>query len=61
MGKVLIVNALVGSLFVYKMSVLLNMSSKITEKFYDLVLAFVRGEVKPKIPINILMLPKEHG
>lgn len=60
-GKVLVVNTLVASLFVYKMSVLPNVS-------YDVILEFERiinlylGNGKPcRISLDILKLPKQQG
>ena len=40
-GKILVVNSLVASLFVYKMSVLPNIPRKHTDKFYEIVRNFL--------------------
>lgn len=60
-GKVLVVNTLVASLFVYKMSVLPNMSYTLIQQFETIIDKFLGNGKKSRIPLKILQLPKEQG
>ena len=60
-GKVLIVNALVASLFVYKMFVLPRMSSKYLSKITDIIVKFLWNNGTSKISLAILQNNKECG
>ena len=46
--KVLVINSLIGSLFVYRMNVLLNMSDQMIRRFYEMVNKYFWGEGQPK-------------
>ena len=60
-GKILVINSLIGSLFVYRVSVLSNIPQRYINQFYELVENFLWGEGKPKVTTDILMLPKDQG
>ena len=60
LGKVNIVNTLVASLFVYKMSVLPTHSS-LHKRLHKMVENFLWNGHRPKIPLGILQLPKNMG
>ena len=61
MGKILTINTLVGSLFVYKMQVLAMIPSNVVEQFYEIVKHLLWMEKRPKIPLNVLCKDKESG
>ena len=61
MGKVLIFNALIASLFVYKMITLPNMTNQIYAKTHQIMVDFIWKNKKPKIATKILQLPKKWG
>ena len=61
LGKILIINTLVSSLFVYKMSVLPPIPEKYVKKLNTLMNQFLWNMRKPKIPIEILQIPKKYG
>ena len=61
MGKILVVNSLAASLFVYKMSVLPNIPRKHTDKFYEIARNFLWKSDTPRLAKNILTLPKDQG
>ena len=54
-GKILIINSLVGSLFVYRMAVLPTMPQHYIKKLYELFQNFIWNKKRPKIPLKILM------
>ena len=60
-GKVLVVNTLIVSLFVYRMSALEFMEKDLYTEFKDMVMKFIWNGSKPKIPYDVLILPKEEG
>ena len=60
-GKIQIVNALIGSLFVYKMSVLPNIGENHHKAIDELISSFIWNEKKSKIPLNILKGLYEQG
>ena len=61
MGKVIIVNSLMGSLFVYNMSVMPMFTSSQIEYIYKIIDNFIWKGRRPKIPRKILQLPKNKG
>lgn len=60
-GRVLVVNSLVASLSVYKMSVLGNVPYTLIEKFETIVSNFIWKGKRPKNPLKLLQLPREQG
>ena len=54
MGKILIINTLVGSLYVYKMSAMLNMPLNLIQEFNLLIQNFLWNRKRPKIPLSTL-------
>ena len=60
-GKVIIVNTLITPLFVYSMQVLPSPSKNFFEKFDKLILQFLWGSKKSKIPLKILYNAKTEG
>ena len=61
MGKILVINLLTASLFVYKMSVLRNMSKKLIDRFYEPVGKFLWNSDTSRLDKSILTLPKDQG
>ena len=61
MGKVMIVNSLIGSLFVYKMQVIHEIDDTLFQKIENSMSSFVWDNKRPKIPLSTLMLPKHEG
>lgn len=60
-GKVLILNSLIMSIFVYRMSVLPSLSKGIVQQINKIWSHFLWSGKKPKIAWNILCSPKNHG
>ena len=60
-GKVTIVNTLIGSLFVYNMSVIPAMSTETITKVEKLIESFLWNGRRPKIPLKVLQSPKNLG
>ena len=60
-GRINIVNTLVGSQFVYQMMVLPAMSKPMTKRLRNNITTFLWNGRKPKISTKILELPKEEG
>lgn len=60
-GKVLLVNSLIASLFVYKLQVLPTLHNDYRNRYVQLVLQFLWGDKKPKIPFDILTKSRECG
>ena len=60
-GKVLILNALIGSLFVYKMQVISNITEDIFLKAKQHFEYFLWNGLHPKISYNILIRSKDQG
>ena len=60
-GRVLIVNTLIESLFVHKMSTIEMMSEELLQTFQKIILKFVWKNRRPKIAYSILSLPKKLG
>ena len=61
MGQVILINSLMSSSFVYKISVLPLISDNQCQKFYEMVYNFLWGGKKTKIPLLVLQDPKEKG
>lgn len=61
MGRVLLINSLVGSLYVYKMNVLPNLSAKHIKAFETIVRKFLWKEKKSCIALSLLQADKEYG
>lgn len=60
-GKVLVVNSLIASLFVYKMSVLPNVPYVFIEQFQKVIAKYLAGNSHLRISLSMLELPKEKG
>ena len=58
LGKILILNSLVVSLFIYKMNVLLSINER---EIYSIMQDFIWNNHKSKISLETLMLDKRHG
>ena len=61
MGKVQVVNALVASLFVYKMMVLPSVPKNIIKTLENIIREFIWDKKKSKVALPILQLPKKQG
>ena len=61
MGKITVVNTLIGSLFVYKMSVLPNVSTTYIKKMEQKIVDYLWGRKRPKIPLRVLKMNKKDG
>ena len=59
MGKILLVNMLMASLFVYKMSVIPKLSKQQLQRIKKIISQFLWDGKKPKIPINVLQNAKK--
>ena len=61
LGKVMVINTLVASLFVYKMTVLPPISEIYVKKLNEMLNNFLWNGSRPKIKLEILQLPKWLG
>lgn len=61
MGKVLLVNTLIASLFVYLMQVLPNMTQGLVKQLNDRISSFIWSGRKPKIAREVLICDKKQG
>ena len=61
MGKILIVNSLIGSLFVYKMQLLANISEEKFQKIDKIIENFIWYDKKPKLSLKVMRTPKNEG
>ena len=61
MGRTLLVNTLVESLFVHRMSSIELLPNEMYSKFHDIILKFVWKGRKARISHNILALPRKYG
>lgn len=61
MGKVLVVNTLIASLFVYKMQVLPNLTQQYIENVCSIVRSFIWNSKKAKITDKLLTVDKKYG
>ena len=60
-GKIQVVNTLIASLFVYKMTVFPYMPENIIKNINNIIRDYIWNGKKSKIAYNILQLPKAHG
>ena len=60
-GKVMIVNALIGSLFVYKLQILHDIPANIIAQTETVINDFIWNGKMPKIPLKTLQINKDHG
>ena len=60
-GKIEVINTLIGSLFTYKMQVLPNIPTKEIKEWENMFLNFIWNGSVPKIPIKILQLNRKDG
>ena len=60
-AKINVVNVLIGSLFVYKMSVLPNIPESIVKKIEKIITEFIWSKKKAKIPLRTLQANKASG
>lgn len=60
-GKVILVNSLIASLYVYKMQVLPNMENSQIKAIERTISAFIWNEKRPKISMSILQKDKTQG
>ena len=60
-GKVLVVNTLIASLFVYKMMVLPIIPKSITQNMDNIIREFIWNKKKSKVAYKILQNPKNQG
>ena len=61
LGKVLVVNVLMGSLFVYKMLCMVNMPQEIKEEANKIIYQFFWGKKRARIAMSTLYNKKEQG
>ena len=61
MGKVQVINTMVGSLFVYKMLVLPHIPQGVVKKLYNLFREFIWNKKKSKISLRVLQNSKQEG
>ena len=60
-GKILLINSLLSSLLVYQMMVFPGPNPKQLKEMDDLILKFLWGDKKPKIPLKQLQCSREEG
>ena len=60
-GKILVVNTLVASLFVYKMSVLTGLKKAMMKEIKKLITEYIWNGATPKISYDMLTLEKHQG
>ena len=61
LGNTMIVNTLIGSLFVYKMNVLPMLPDKMIDIFNDMIIKYIWKLKVARIPLVALNLPKDQG
>ena len=61
MGKIIVVNALMASLLVYKLTVFPNMSAQQCKILKKHVMEFLWGKAPAKVPMQVLCAPKRLG
>ena len=61
MGKVIVINSLVASLFIYKMTVLEKIPEKIVQSFESIISQFIWAGKRAKIALRTLQSAKEIG
>ena len=60
-AKVNVVNTLIGSLFVYKMSVLPRIPESVVKRLENIIMNFIWSNRKPKIALKTLQSSKDSG
>ena len=60
-GKILVVNSLMGSLLVYKLTTIMNLSTMQIKKLNNIIREFIWGGKKPKIALETLTKKREQG
>ena len=60
-GKILIVNTLIASMYIYKMTVLPRMTENMIKTIHKMIENFIWNGRRPKIPLHILQLNKDEG
>ena len=60
-GKITVVNTLIASLFVYKMTVLPSISQKLRKNIYNEITRFIWNNKKSKIKLSVLQQNKKSG
>ena len=60
-GKVQVINTLVASLFVYKMTVLPKINPAVVQTMYSMFDNFIWSGHRPKIKLDVIQLPKSDG
>ena len=58
MGRMMIINTLVGSLFVYKMDVMPVIPQQKINPFHDVIIKYMWKNKRARIPFEVLNLPK---
>ena len=61
MAKILVVNTLMGSLFVYKMTILPDLSDEQVRKINEIIQDFIWAGKRPKIPLKVLQSHRKEG
>ena len=60
-GKITVINTLIASLMVYKMSVLPSLNTAFVKKFNDIITKFIWNDRRPKIALKKLQANKKVG
>ena len=60
-GKAMIINVLMSSLFTYHLSILPPISQDQKDQFYKVIKVFLWGKKRPKIPLNVLQNARNNG
>lgn len=60
-GKVMVINSLVASLFVYKMAALPSLPGEVIARYDKIIHNFLWNGKRAKISTDILVKPREHG
>ena len=58
LGKTMMINSLVGSLYVYRMNVLPLMSNELIDKFNEKIQNYMWNDGVPRVALHILQSPK---
>ena len=61
LGKTMIINTPIGSLFVHKMNVLPNLDKDYVCRFEDNITKFIWNQKRQRIKLHMLSLPKDLG
>ena len=60
-GKILTINTLIGSLFVYRMNVMLDLDKKQIGTINDMIMKYLGGEKRAKVSKDLLCKSREQG